>query len=48
MTLKVISDHRSEFPGKSVGHQVECIIENNLESHNFVQNIAHESTNGGP
>ena len=34
--------------GKSDGLQVECIIEINLESHNLVQNIPHESTNGGP
>ena len=30
--------------GKSEGH-VECIIEINLESHNLVQNIPHESAN---
>ena len=34
--------------GKSEGHNVECIIEINLESYNLVQNIPHESTNGGP
>ena len=31
--------------GKSEGHELECIIEINLESHNLVQNILHESTN---
>ena len=34
--------------GKSEGHQVECIIEINVESHNFIQNIPYESTNDGP
>ena len=34
--------------GKSEGYQVDCIIEINLESHNLVQNIPHESTNGEP
>ena len=45
---KIIGNLLGNKAGRSEGYKVECIIESNLESHNLVQNIPHESTNDGP
>ena len=45
---KIIGNLLGNKAGKSEGYKVECVIESNLESHNLVKNIPHQSTNDGP